>query len=230
MDRKKIFLPEQCTPESFAESLSLIPHSIYMSDEFSIFLNDALNKKYGSGIIEMITKLYDSPEDYTLSRRENPIFIDNPFLNFMVFIQPNGYSKYFLTEQSIGLGFPQRFEVLYISEHENKPRKEFNIKDLELENALINTLRTIDDMFGKIDVEAKFSKEQHELIFHEIEEYHNSKWKDSDILTNFPSRLADQVYKNSVLIEVANTYFSKLDKSHISHMKSEKFGFILIRF
>lgn len=217
LGKNNIVLPDQCTPEALAEILSLKSHGLYISDEFSVFLNDAINKKYGSGTINMVTKLYDCPDEYTLARRgENSIYIKDPFLNFMVFIQPLKYAEYFLNENNIGLGFPHRFEVLVSNDYTCRARQSITTKDYENENKLVEILQNIDKAIGNQSIEAKFSNELHDLIFEKIESKYNDKWKDDSILTKFPPRLVDQIYRNSVLVALQRLYLVNLDISKFS--------------
>lgn len=200
-------LPSKCTPEQLMRKLGRNSNRLYTSDEFSIFFIDA-KKNYNQGIINDLVKLYDCPRKYTIGRvgedkdsDDGDIEITDAYLNMLVFMQPDTYVEH-MDSYLFGLGFPQRFEYIFVNNnHESKPRRTESHTDTSELDDIIGMLKIIRDTIG-IELKVCFSDELHLLIHTEIEKKYESLWADNVLINTFPSRLSDQVYKNSAFMAI----------------------------
>lgn len=200
-------LPSKCTPEQLMRKLGRDSNRLYTSDEFSIFFIDA-KKTFNQGIINDLVKLYDCPKKYTIGRvgedtdsDDGDIEIKDSYLNMLVFMQPDTYVEHMDT-YLFGLGFPQRFEYIFVNgDHISQPRRTESTRDDDIRDNIINLLKIIKESISN-DTEIYFSEELHTLIHIEIEKKYESLWAENVLINTFPSRLADQVYKNSAFMAI----------------------------
>lgn len=217
INKKNNILPDKCTPENLLVKMEKEPARLYTSDEFRIFLKDS-SKKYNIGIMNDITKLYDCPDVYTVGRQSGDVTIEKSYLNFMVFLQPGAYEELISSIEAQDAGTPNRFEAIYITSHSRRPRKNSTSEDIKTYEELIGYLKLLDDIIPEnTRLEIRFGDELHELIFEKIEEKYNKMWENNPKLAKFPSRLADQIYKNSALIAIQREAFSNLAYYSISN-------------
>lgn len=225
---EEVILPAKCTPEQLMRKLGRDSDRLYTNDEYSVFLIDS-TKNYNSGLINDMVALYDSPPVYTVGRvgehqdsDEGDIIIRKPHLNKLVFMQPDTYVEH-MTSYMFGLGFPQRFEYIFAdpSEHVSRPRLTRSLVNEEERDRIVDMLKLVKSSINDY-TEVIFSPELHELIHKEIELKYEVLWSDNPLINTFPSRLADQTYKNSALMAIQRACLSDVLSIPFTTVEVEK--------
>lgn len=210
-----VIFAQKITPEALIQTLeeSKKTHSsssgFICADELSVFMGADSVK---SGIIPILTSLYDSPEEWvyrTRSRgKEN---VKNVILTVLA-----GSTKHWLKasvpESAIGGGFTSRI-IFVFQERPSKPllfHRETS-REVELRRNIINDLSLIQK---EVKGEITFSKEAIEVA----EEWYLEEWNKTrdDKVDGYYARKHDIMFKIAALLSISERSDRIIDGKHIS--------------
>lgn len=183
-------------PSNGGKTLSLDSTGFIRSTEMSTFLNKS---NYTSGMITLLTDLYDCPDDFTyLTRTQKPIVLDNIFINMLAGTTPEWLATN-LPESAFEGGFMSR--VIWVVKHWKD-----RVIPLEDEPDPAKMKRLV-QMLNYIH-----SHQHGPMVFSDqakqwyINWYTNNSMQvsDSEKLSGFHERLPDTMLKVAMLLQAAD--------------------------
>ncbi len=149
--------PRNVTRESFMKELGLLPKTFLNKEEYQVYnpllvvLDElaTLLPEYILEFLNVMNDLYDCPEYFKYTIKENQLHCQRPHLNLITTITPPGLVEDLLPEEAFGFGFIPRSVMVY-SEYHTKLSISSPIGDRErLKIQLINDLMSIGNVTGE---------------------------------------------------------------------------------
>lgn len=208
---RSLVIPNDFTPEGLTKKLSENSKGLIHWSEFGQFLSSS-GKSYMAGIKEMITDIFDCPDERRRMLRTGEIIIKSPYVNIIT-----GTTEKWLKVDRNDLmgGFLGRFIFIHAKLDEKDIRYSLPPdENVEGENRILNTLAEL----AMLNLEMVFTKEA-EDIYSEFEkklEDEVATLADEKGESSFLGRLAIYGIKLSILYQVSQNPRKEIEVAAIN--------------
>jgi len=196
----ELILPSDFSPEALFNFLSEKPQGLISWSEFGAFLINT-TKNYQAGIKEFLTEAFDCPDVLNKKLVKQSYDIENICLNIITATTLHWFTDRINESDTMG-GFLGRFVFIPCKQEDKNgwlymPQPEPMI----LSNKLVSDIKTI----SKIKGEIKISDEAKPIMIKWLRRHEDEleSLDDSKGIMGFYARLADYVFKFSILYEIS---------------------------
>lgn len=206
--------PDEFSPEGFVENLKEKPRGLVIIDEFGELLRMIKGgRKWMVGLEGIWMKLYDCPETYERTLRQEDITVKNPFINILAGTTPTSFFNA-VDEHDIGIGWFGRVCHICGEREKRLPRmrrgETFTLKEGKLARWLEKIRKNPPKEFVFDDKVLRYLNDWEEKKEAEM------LAKADDIFSAIAGRYIDYVIKLSAIYEVSATDPTQLGERTIS--------------
>jgi hypothetical protein len=193
--------PTDLTSERLVEVMAAKPDGLFVFSELGEFLQK-LEKSYSQGFKEMLTDMYDCPEQYIReTKTSGKSLIEHPAPS-MIGASTLSWLQKYLKDEDMLSGFLARFLFYIVRE----PRTPIAIPEFfQLEASWVEFFRKLET----IEQDFELSKEAREIYCSWFEKHRRFAQEQNVFLHSFLGRLESQVHKFAMLFQCVDIVLGK---------------------